>query len=127
MPDLYRVADVFVLCSLFEMMPIALIEATASGLPCVINQHPILQWMTGEGGISIDMAVAGELAATLNNLLTLPNRRAALGRAAREHCLANFSRDAVVDNILAYYQQVAGPTRAASSSRFVNSRPRVLG
>ncbi|QJW98059.1 glycosyltransferase family 4 protein [Frigoriglobus tundricola] len=52
MPDLYRAADVFVLCSLFEMMPIALIEATASGLPCVVNGHPILEWMTGPGRAS---------------------------------------------------------------------------
>ena len=49
MPDLYRVMDVFVLTSLFEMMPIALLEALASGLPCVVNQHPVLEWMIGAG------------------------------------------------------------------------------
>ena len=32
MADLYRAADLFVLCSLKEMMPIALIEAGASRL-----------------------------------------------------------------------------------------------
>jgi len=47
MPDLLRAMDVFVLASLFEMMPIALLEALASGLPCVVNQHPVLEWMTG--------------------------------------------------------------------------------
>lgn len=47
MPDLLRSMDVFVLASLFEMMPIALLEALASGLPCVVNQHPVLEWMTG--------------------------------------------------------------------------------
>jgi len=47
MPDLYRVMDVFVLASLFEMMPIALLEALASGLPCLVNKHPVLEWMTG--------------------------------------------------------------------------------
>jgi len=48
MPDLYRVMDVFVLTSLFEMMPIALLEALASGLPCVVNKHPVLEWMIGD-------------------------------------------------------------------------------
>ena len=49
MPDLLRSMDVFVLTSLFEMMPIALLEALASGLPCVVNAHPVLEWMTGAG------------------------------------------------------------------------------
>lgn len=50
MPDLYRAMDVFVLSSLFEMMPIALLEAMASGLPCLVNRHPVLEWMIGAGG-----------------------------------------------------------------------------
>ena len=106
MPELYRSANVFTLCSLFEMMPIALIEATASGLPCVVNGHPILEWMTGSGGVRVDMAVPGELSTALATLLTDPDRRRNLGRAAREHCLANFSRDAVVDRVLDYYRVV---------------------
>jgi glycosyltransferase involved in cell wall biosynthesis len=110
MPELYRAADVFTLCSLFEMMPIALIEAAASGLPCVVNRHPILEWMTGPGGVPIDMAAPGGLANTLAGLLSDSPRRIELGRAARAHCLANFSRDAVVDQILAYYRRVLGRT-----------------
>ena len=47
MPNLLRAMDVFVLTSLFEMMPIALLEALASGLPCLVNQHPVLEWMIG--------------------------------------------------------------------------------
>jgi glycosyltransferase involved in cell wall biosynthesis len=54
MPDLLRSMDVFVLTSLFEMMPIALLEALASGLPCMVNQHPVLEWMTGAGEKSIE-------------------------------------------------------------------------
>lgn len=50
MPDLYRAMDVFVLTSLFEMMPIALLEALASGLPAITNDHPVLTWMTGAVG-----------------------------------------------------------------------------
>jgi 1,2-diacylglycerol 3-alpha-glucosyltransferase len=108
MPELYRTADVFTLCSLFEMMPIALLEATSSALPCVVNRHPILEWMTGPGGVAIDMSAPGGLARTLASLLSDAQRCRRLGEAARGHCLANFSRDAVVERILGYYQQVAG-------------------
>ena len=106
MAELYRTADLFVLCSLFEMMPIALLEATASGLPCLVHRHPIMQWMTGPGGQAIDMSTAGELAAALQPMIEDAARRRQLGAAAREHCLANFSRDRVVDQILEYYKFV---------------------
>lgn len=108
MPELYRAADVFVLCSLSEMMPIALIEAAASGLPCVVHRHPIMEWMTGPGGVAIDMAEPGALAWTLAGLVGSAPRLAAVGAEARAHCAANFSRDRVVASILAYYHQVTG-------------------
>ena len=108
MPELYRTADVFALCSLFEMMPIALIEATASGLPCVVNQHPILEWMTGPGGVRVDMAKPGELAKVLVGHLRDSNLRAVNGLAAREYCRAHFSSNAVTDEIVRYYGQVMG-------------------
>lgn len=47
MPDLLRLADVMVLGSLFEMMPIAILEGLASGLPVISNAHPVMMWMTG--------------------------------------------------------------------------------
>jgi glycosyltransferase involved in cell wall biosynthesis len=106
MPELYRLADAFVLCSLKEMMPIALLEATASGLPCLVNRHPVVQWMIGAGGEAIDMADPGELAAAMDKLLTDPAGRARLGQRARQHCLEHFGRDRVVDQILHYYQFV---------------------
>ncbi len=62
MPDLYRAMDVFVLPSLFEMMPIALLEALASGVPCVVNHHPVLEWMVGSGGEKQGEEVRGQRA-----------------------------------------------------------------
>jgi glycosyltransferase involved in cell wall biosynthesis len=106
MPELYRAADLFVLCSLKEMMPIALLEAAASGLPCLVHQHPIMQWMVGPGGEAIDMEQPGSLAAALARLASDHERRVRLGVQAREHCVENFSRDRVVDQILEYYDFV---------------------
>ena len=59
MPELYRMADVFARCSYREMMPIALIEATVSGLPCLVHRQEVLEWIVGPGGDSIDMSTSG--------------------------------------------------------------------
>ena len=108
MPQLYRAADVFVLGSLKEMMPIALLEALASGLPCVVHAHPVMQWMVGPGGLTPDLSNDGALAAVrIETLARETERRHGLSRLARQHCLANFSEGAVVDRILDYYQCVA--------------------
>lgn len=125
MADLYRAADLFVLCSLKEMMPIALLEATATGLGCVVNHAPIFEWITGPGGLAVDMAAPGALAAALAELVADPGRRRDLGGRARSYCVENFGRDRVVDRILEYYRAVLAdgpartprPARAAGESR----------
>ncbi len=106
MADLYRAADVFVLTSLKEMMPIAVLEASASGLPCIVHRHPVLQWMVGPGGEPIDMAAPGELASTLGVLLRDTEDRKRLGLLARRHCLKQFGESAVVERIISHYRSV---------------------
>jgi glycosyltransferase involved in cell wall biosynthesis len=107
MPDLYRAADLFVLGSLREMMPIALLEATATALPCVTHAHPSLDWIVGAGGVSIRMDEPGALADVLAHLLVDARRRRELGNAARQHCLRHFSRDRVLDRLVDYYRLVS--------------------
>ncbi len=104
MPNLLRCYDVFVLTSLFEMMPIALLEAIATGLPVLTNNHPVLEWMGGPGGVRPDMGQDGALAKVLADLT--PERVATLGQAARDHALRNFSVDAVMQQYVEYYQRI---------------------
>ena len=104
MPDLLRCYDAFVLTSLFEMMPIALLEAIATGLSVITNDHPVLAWMGGSSGIRPDMSQEGALAAVLAGLSRDHLRE--LGNAAREHALANYSEGAVVAQYTAYYETI---------------------
>jgi 1,2-diacylglycerol 3-alpha-glucosyltransferase len=114
MPDLYRAADIFALMSLMEMMPIALIEASATGLPCLVNAHPVLEWIIGLGGESIAMSQPGALARSLHSWLVDARHRRERGAIGRQHCVENFSRDKVVDQIVDYYRFVLSHDRAHS-------------
>lgn len=122
MAELYRSADVFVLSSLKEMMGIVLLEATASGLPCIVNRHPVLEWVIGPGGEAIDLTRPGTLTAALRNMLRDTERRRHLGQRARRHCLRHFGEEAVVGDILGYYATVLG--RDLHTKRFTKNTPR---
>ena len=111
MPELYRAADIFALASLSEMSPLAVVEAGASGLPCLIHRHPVLEWMIGPGGVAVDMSTRGVLAASIRALVDDEGRRISLGLRAREHSLKLFGRDAVVEQILNYYRSVMATGR----------------
>ena len=105
MPAIYRAADVFALCSLKEMMPIALLEAGASGLPCLVSRHPVVTWMAGPGGEGVEMERPGALAGALRAYLHKGYRQG-VGEAARRHTVESFSKDAIVQQDLAMYRDV---------------------
>ncbi|SIN67621.1 Glycosyltransferase involved in cell wall bisynthesis [Singulisphaera sp. GP187] len=111
MPELYRTADAFVLCSQMEMLGIVLLEAAASGLPCLVGQHPVVKWVVGPGGESIDMETPGVLSASLANLLGDTSRRHQLAALARRHCEDHFSQERVISQTLDYYDFVLNHDR----------------
>jgi len=112
-----------VLCSLREMFGIVLLEATACGVPCLVHDHPVLKWVVGPGGTAIDMSARGTLAQMLQHTLTRPARLNEVAKLARQHCVESFSKDSVVNRIVAYYSFVyvhgCGRSRDRSSNRFV--------
>lgn len=103
--DVFRCADVYALCSLKEMMPIALLEAISSGLPAIIHKYPVEEWMIGHGGESIDMAQSGALAKTILKYQNKAYTREKSLRA-REHAQKLFAKDVVLDEIIKMYGQI---------------------
>ncbi|MEX0833886.1 MAG: glycosyltransferase [Actinomycetota bacterium] len=81
---LMRAFDVFALPSLFEGMPLSLLEAMALGLPVVSTVAGGVPEVIGDGddGILVPVRDSARLAAALSELLGDPDRRESLGKSA---------------------------------------------
>ncbi len=87
---LYASADLFVFCSQIEVFPNVILEAQASGLPVVVSAHGGSAKLVRHSAPSSDadgVAVAGNepeaWAGEIEKLLRAPERRHAMGEAAR--------------------------------------------
>jgi glycosyltransferase involved in cell wall biosynthesis len=62
---LLRASDLFVLASLAEGLPRALVEAMAQGLPCLAHDYSVARYALGEHGLLADLRQPGALAGLL--------------------------------------------------------------
>ena len=107
-PALLACCDVFVLPSLYEGLPLSVLEAMAAGRPVVATaisgtDEAVIDGVTG---LLVPPADAGALAAALNRLLSdreLAARLAAAGRAAVNE---KFSSDVMVRNTAQLYEEL---------------------
>lgn len=105
----YRAADVFVLSSVREAHPVALLEAMACGLPSIASR------IEGSTDVIISDGVTGclverddeqALARALAELLTRPDEAARLGREARETIVSRYDIRQAAERWLDAYQSV---------------------
>lgn len=85
-PQDYRSADIFITASVSDGTPVSLLEAMASGLPCIATAvGGIPEWITdGENGVLIPPQNPEALAGSITRLATSPELRSALGARARK-------------------------------------------
>ena len=107
--DYFRAADMYVMPSVREGMPIALLEAMACGLPAVASRLPGSTDTMIEPGVNGLLVPPGDVAAFadgLARLLSNPDEAARLGAAARLTVESRYTMERVADMWLDAYHQV---------------------
>jgi len=99
MPAVFDELDVVVSSSHSEAMPLAVMEAMASGLPVVACKVGGIADLVAHGvtGWLVDAGDCDRLAARVVELVEDPVAAAAMGRSARERAVAHLSLDRSVD------------------------------
>jgi len=109
-PDLLpwmQAADGFVLSSLWEGLPMALLEASACALPAVATRLPGVREAIDENGFLCTPGSVNGLRDTMFRLMqTGSGERRALGNTARERILTRFSLETVLDRWEALYMEL---------------------
>ena len=105
LPDTYASFDIFVLPSLNEGMPMAVLEAMASGRPVVATRIGAVPQLLqdGESGLLVSPGDATQLAAAIRRLLDSPALRQKLGAQGHQRVCEHFSAEAMAEKYLEIY------------------------
>jgi glycosyltransferase involved in cell wall biosynthesis len=108
----FRLADVFVLPSRREGLPVALMEAMSCGLPCVASLLPGATDTLIVDGVSGRLVAAGDVGAfsiAIADMLRDPVRAGTMGAAARQVVLDRFASEKIAECWLRAYRLSIGP------------------
>jgi glycosyltransferase involved in cell wall biosynthesis len=116
MPALYRGADISVLPSYMEATSITGLESMSTALPLVGTRVGGIPTLVDEGhtGLLVPPGDPRALADALAELITDPQRRRAMGKAARQRAVDHFSWKSIAAQTAAAYQSHRTPQKMAA-------------
>ncbi len=104
--QLLEYADVFVLPSNYEGLPMSIIEALAFGKPIVASDvGGITELLDGRNGFAVEND-AGVMAAKIRYILDAPERYNAMAQCARQTYLDKFTVDRMVEEYNRIYRKI---------------------
>jgi glycosyltransferase involved in cell wall biosynthesis len=106
-PLLLKASDYFVLPSLWEGLPVALIEAMASGLPVIATQVSGTKevMLHNQTGLLVPPGEVEPLRKAMLYFLLHPDQAREIGSAARRRVIENFSGEQQANAYLSIYQE----------------------
>ncbi|MBO8140920.1 MAG: glycosyltransferase family 4 protein [Firmicutes bacterium] len=118
-PEHLAQADIFVLASKWEGLPLSILEAMRAGLPVIASDVGGVREAVrdGETGFLIPRSDVNILKARLLTLLRNPDLRLQMGQAGREVYEKNFTLDIMIDKTLNIYESVIRDRRRQRSRK----------
>lgn len=105
LPELYNKSDIFILPSLMEGVPRALLEAMACGIPVIITELPHLQDIVNGAGLIVPQSDTEKISGTIAQLLNNREMASRFGDAGRAKIVQQFSWQDTVEKISNVYQE----------------------
>jgi len=109
---LLAAANVFVLPSLSEGLPLALLEAMFAGCPIVASDVGEIRTALagGEAGVLVEAGNVAALAAAIDDVLSDPMRAQTLGARARSRAVAEYHVSQMVQRYSSIYHELLTPS-----------------
>ena len=113
-PEILKACDVFVLPSIAEGLPGALLEAMATGIPVIASQvggvPEILN--SADLGVMVPPSAVDELSVAMEQLCSMDEmKRNEVGKALRQRVLEQFTSEKMVSAMVGQYMEVMGEDR----------------
>lgn len=106
--DLLHTSDLFVMSSLWEGMPLALIEAQASGLPAIVPNVEGCRDVVMDGVTGYVCNSFSEMVEKTKLLVSNVDLRLEMGKAARKQALVRFSEQRMYKEMMLAYENRGG-------------------
>ncbi len=113
--ELYKMADVFTLCSLIEGFGLASVEAMSSKVPVVVHDSEHHQWLVGSIHSLVDLSREGNLASKIQFLMEHPEISSEMIQMNFENVFRRFNWMFLKEAYLEMYRKISGQVNSEYS------------